>query len=203
MLDTASAANAEIVPSDDAAANAAKAASGPQHSAARPETAEALADQDYEPLERIARSYDESSFRQAAFAMEQMNAMKLSAKPPSVQASLLSKRGTDYVHQGLLLEAQRQFQLALAADPRSAAAEAGLAEVHEYSGNAAAAQSEAAKSIEDQPNVAGYLVLARIALSKHLVIQAQQNVNDALAIDPKNTAAKGIQQAIQAQQVAH
>ena len=32
---------------------------------------------DYEPLERIARTYDVSSLRQGAFALEQMNAMKL------------------------------------------------------------------------------------------------------------------------------
>ncbi|MHB1745685.1 MAG: tetratricopeptide repeat protein [Acidobacteriaceae bacterium] len=172
-------------------------------SASGPSSAPAVSDAtsaDYEPLERIARTYDESSLRQGAFALEQMNAMKLRSMPPAKRAQRLCQQGTTYVNDGLLLEAERQFQLALAADPSSAAAYAGLAEVHEYAGSMKIAQQEANKSLQAKPNAAAYLVLARIALSQHDLTGARSNIDNALHLEPNNTAAKGILQAIQAQQ---
>ncbi len=163
-------------------------------------TPDAASVPDYEPLERIARAYDESSFRQAAFEMEQMNAMKLRSLPVDVRTKLLCQQGTEYINDGLLLEAERQFQLAIEADPASAAAHAGLAEVHEYAGNKKIAQQEANTSLQEKPNVTAYLVLARIALADRSYEQAQSNVDQALKIDPNNSAAKGISQAIQSQQ---
>ena len=155
---------------------------------------------DYEPLERIARTYDESSLRQGAFALEQVSAMKLRSLPPAQRAQRLCQQGKSYVSDGLLLEAERQFQLALAADPNSSAAYAGLSEVHEYAGSIKIAQQEANKSLQLQPNAAAYLVLARIALSQHALPDARNNIDSALRLEPNNTAAKGILQAIQAQQ---
>lgn len=155
---------------------------------------------DYEPLERIARAYDESSLRQAAFAMEQMNAMKLRSLPPAERARKLCAQGSIYVNDGLLLEAERQFQLAVNADPQSAVGYAGLAQVHEYAGDAAMAKREAERSLQVQPNVGAYLVLARIALQQRSFESAFENVNGALHLEPTNTAAKGILQAIEAQQ---
>ena len=155
---------------------------------------------DYEPLERIARTYDESSLRQGAFALEQMNAMKLRSMPPAERAQRLCQQGGTYVNDGLLLEAERQYQLALTADPGSAAAYAGLAEVHEYAGSMKIAQQEANKSLQAKPNTAAYLVLARIALSQHALTDARSNIDNALRLEPNNTAAKGILQAIQMQQ---
>jgi Tfp pilus assembly protein PilF len=178
-----------------------KDASAPSSSADGAATSGAANSQDYEPLERIARAYDESSFRQAAFEMEQMSAMKLRSMPAAARAQLLCQQGTQYVNDGLLLEAERQFQLAVASDPGSAAGHAGLAQVHEYAGSTKVAQDEANKSIQEKPNVTAYLVLARIALAEHSYPTAQKNVEQALAIDPKNSAAKGILQAIKAQQV--
>jgi tetratricopeptide (TPR) repeat protein len=155
---------------------------------------------DYEPLERVARAYDESSLRQGAFALEQMNAMKLRSMPPAQRAQRLCQQGRTYVNDGLLLEAERQFQLALAADPSSAAAYAGLAEVHEYAGSMKIAQQEANKSLQAKPNASAYLVLARIDLSQHALTDARNNIDNALRLEPNNTAAKGILQAIQTQQ---
>ncbi len=166
-----------------------------------PQTSDVAAGHDYEPLERIDRTYDESSFRQAAFEMEQMNAMKLHSMPPDARSQLLCQQGTEYVNDGLLLEAERQFQLAVEADPKSAAAHAGLAEVHEYAGSTKVAQQEATRSLDEKPNVTAYLVLARIFLAQHDYSAALKNVEQALAMDPKNSAAKGILQAIHMQQV--
>jgi len=112
----------------------------------------------------------------------------------------LSQQGNAYVSDGLLLEAERQFQLALAADPNSSSAYAGLAEVHEYAGSVQIAQQEANKSLQMRPNAAAYLVLARIALGQHELPDARGNIDSALRLEPNNTAAKGILQAIQTQQ---
>lgn len=191
---------------DDADSSPAEAASaaapaGDTPAAANDDASSAAATgADYEPLERIARSYDESSFRQAAFELEQMNALKLRSLPVSARTKLLCQQGNEYVNDGLLLEAERQFQLALMGDPTSAAAHAGLAQVHEYAGSTKIAQQDAKTSIEEKPNAAAYLVLARIALADRSYSEAQANVDHALQIDPKNSAAKGIAQAIQAHQ---
>ena len=167
---------------------------------AAPSTGSDATSPDYEPLERIARTYDESSLRQGAFALEQVNAIKLRSLPPAERAQRLCQQGRAYVNDGLLLEAERQFQLALAADPDSSTAYAGLAEVHEYAGSTTIAQQEATKSLQMHPNAAAYLVLARIQLSQHALSDARNNIDNALRLEPNNTAAKGILQAIQAQQ---
>lgn len=189
-------ADSNEVAKDNQDTNSTNSASGSTSAPAVSDAASA----DYEPLERIARAYDESSLRQGAFALEQMNAMKLRSMPPAERAKRLCQQGRTYVNDGLLLEAERQFQLALAADPSSSAAYAGLAEVHEYAGSMKIAQQEATKSLQAQPNAAAYLVLARIALSQHALPDARNNIDNALRLEPNNTAAKGILQAIQAQQ---
>ncbi len=175
-------------------AKAPAASSAPATDVSGPESA------DYEPLERIARAYDESSLRQAAFAMEQMNAMKLRALPPAERARKFCEQGSAYVNDGLLLEAERQFQLGVNVDPQSAAGYAGLAQVHEYAGDAVTARREAERSLQVQPNVGAYLVLARIALQQRSFASARENANEALHLEPNDTAAKGILQAIEAQQ---
>jgi tetratricopeptide (TPR) repeat protein len=172
----------------------AAASSAPETDVSGPESV------DYEPLERIARAYDESSLRQAAFAMEQMNAIKLRSLPPAERARKFCEQGTAYVNDGLLLEAERQFQLAVTADQQSATGYAGLAQVHEYAGDESTAKREAEKSLQLQPNVGAHLVLARIALQQRSFASARENVNKALSLEPSNTAAKGILQAIEAQQ---
>ncbi|HWF66283.1 MAG TPA: tetratricopeptide repeat protein [Acidobacteriaceae bacterium] len=189
--------------SSPAAATSAEPQSDGKNSATAPKAAadSKVADsQEYEPLERIVRTYDESSFRQAAFEMEQMDALKFRSMPPAERARQLSQQGTEYINDGLLLEAERQFQLAVAADPSSAAAYAGLAEVHEHVGSTKVAEQEANQSIQRKPNVPAYLVLARLALAQRAYPEAEKNVEQALRIDPQNGAAKGILQAIQAQQ---
>lgn len=157
------------------------------------------ADPEDDPQERVATSYDESSFRQAAFELEQINALKIASLPPQERSAHLCRQGHAYVENGLLLEAERQFQLALRADPHSAAAHAGLAEVHEDAGSAKLAKEEANKSLQEQPNVPAYLVLARLALEQHAADEAAENAHKVLELDPNNTAAKGLLHAISVQ----
>ena len=56
----------------------------------------------FEPLVRIRRTYSEASFRQAAFQLDQMRAMRLSTLPAAEQAAEYTQQGRDYLAQGLV-----------------------------------------------------------------------------------------------------
>jgi tetratricopeptide (TPR) repeat protein len=156
------------------------------------------ASSDFSPLERIRRTYSEASFRQAAFQLDQMRAARMAMLPPSEQAAQYTQLGHDYLAQGLIPEAEQEFQAAIAADASSAAAHAGLAQVRERSGNATDARAQAQASLNLRPNTAAYLVLARLDLQANDTAASASNVSKALQLEPKDTAAQGMRQALQA-----
>jgi len=149
------------------------------------------------PLERIKRTYNEAGFRQAAFEMEQVQTMRLSALPPAERAAALTKEGTQFFNRGLILEAEREFQAALAAEPSSAAAHAGLAQVRERSSDLDAARQEAQQSLQLKQNVTAHLVLARMDLQANQLSAAAGEVSQALHIEPANANAHGMKQALE------
>ena len=152
----------------------------------------------FEPLERIRRTYSEASFRQAAFQLDQMRAMRMASLPPAERAAQYTQLGQDYLAQGLITEAEQEFQAALAADPTSAASHTGLAQVRERSGNTTEARNEAQTSLKLHPNAAAYLVLARLELQANQTAASAAAVGSALKLEPANTAAQGMKQALQA-----
>ena len=153
----------------------------------------------FEPLERIRRTYSEASFRQAAFQIDQMRAMRMASLPKSEQAAQYSQLGRGYLAQGLIPEAEQEFQTALTADPSSAEAHAGLAQIREHTGNLTDARTEADASLKLHPNVEAYLVLARLELQARQMDASAADVSNALKIDPQNSAALGMKQALKAQ----
>jgi tetratricopeptide (TPR) repeat protein len=166
---------------------------------AKPAAAKSAAtsdDSDFDPLERIRRTYSEASFRQAAFQLDQMRAMRLANLPPSQQAAEYIQSGKDYLTQGLIPEAEQEFQAAITADPSSAAAHTGLAQVREHTGNIADARTEAETSLKLNPNVDAYLVLAKIELQAKQLSASASDVSSALKLDPKNPAALAMKQAL-------
>ena len=154
------------------------------------------------PLERIKRSFNDASFRQAASEIEQVQAMRLASLPPSQRASALAKEGQRYLDQGLLLEAEREFQLALAADSGNAAAHTGLAEVRARNGDTSQARQEAQAAIKLQPSAAAYIVLAKLDMTANQNSTAAAEIDHALALEPANTAARGMKQALAAKALA-
>ncbi len=149
------------------------------------------------PLERIKRNYNETAFRQAAYEIDQMQAMKMATVPAPARAAALNAAGVRYLNSGLLLEAERQFQSAIQSDPVDAAAHAGLAEVRERSGDTTNARLEAQQSLQLKPNPDAHLVLARLDLQGNQLSSAAGEVSQALQLDPKNSAALGLRQALQ------
>ena len=158
----------------------------------------AVAANGFDPVPRIRRTWSEASFRQAAFQMDQMRALRMATLPPAEQATQYVALGRDYLAHGLAPEAEQEFQSALAADPKSAPAHAGLAQVRETSGNPADARAEASTSLQLQPNAAAFLVLSRLDLQAANLPAAAQDVAAALKIESTNTAALGMKQALAA-----
>jgi tetratricopeptide (TPR) repeat protein/TolB-like protein len=148
------------------------------------------------PLERIKRSYNDASFRQAASEMEEMEAQHLASLPPAKQAAALTANGKTYLGRGLMLEAEREFQLALAANMNDADAHAGLAEVRRRNGDDAQARAEAQASLKIRPNAAAWLTLARLDRTEHQLPAAREDVTHALEVDPGNSDARGLQQSL-------
>jgi len=151
----------------------------------------------FDPLERIRRTFSEASFRQQAFLLDQVRAARMATLPPTEQATQYTQLGYEYLSQGLVPEAEREFQAALAADPNSAAAHAGLADVRAHSGSDADARAEAQTSLKLDPNAPAYMVLARLDLSGKNLAAAASDVVNALKLDPKNGAALGMKQHLQ------
>jgi len=152
----------------------------------------------FDPTTRIRRTWSEASFRQAAFQLDQMRALQMATLPPSQQAVQYAQLGVEYMAQGLLPAAEQEFHNALAADPRNAAAHAGLAQVRERSGSADDARAEAQSSLELAPNAAAYLVLARLDLQANQLSESAYNVGNALRLEPDNSAALAIKAALAA-----
>jgi tetratricopeptide (TPR) repeat protein/nucleotide-binding universal stress UspA family protein len=145
-----------------------------------------------DPLERIVRSFDAAAFKQAAAVMDQMDAGRLAALPSRDRARALCAQAKVYLDRGLLLEAERLYQAAVAADGKSAEAHAGLAEVRERSGDADAARKEAQASLELGPSANAYLVLAQLDMAAGNLGTANTDAGNALKLDPANRAAQDI-----------
>jgi tetratricopeptide (TPR) repeat protein len=149
------------------------------------------------PLERIKRTFNEASFRQAAFEMEEMEDAHLATLSPQKRAAALTTAGMRFFNQGLILEAEREFHAALAADAGNPEAHAGLALVRERGGDPKEARLEAAESLNARPNVTAYLVLARLDLQADQKLAATADVSNALKLEPQNAAARGLKQQIE------
>jgi tetratricopeptide (TPR) repeat protein len=151
----------------------------------------------FSPVERIRRNYSEASFRQAAFQLDQIRAARLAMLTPAKRAAEYTQIGRDYLAQGLLPEAETQFQSALVADPNSADAHAGLAQLYETSGDPTKARDEAQTSIILGPNVTAYLLLARIELADKQLAASAHDVSAALHLEPLNAQALALRLVLQ------
>lgn len=154
------------------------------------------------PLERIKRNYDESSFRQISLELENAEEARLAQTPPAQHAAFHVERGEEFLTQGLLSQAEKQFREAVLLDPSNARAHAGLAEVLESNQDTQGARNEAHESLRLKPSSEAYLVLARVDLAQNNAGDAEKNVEQALAIDPGNAAAIEFKRNLAAKSVA-
>ncbi len=148
-------------------------------------------------LERIVRTFDASAFKQAAAMLDQMTAGRLAALAPHDRAQALCAQARGYLDRGLLLEAERLYRAAAAADNKNAEAHAGLAQVRERSGDSDAARKEAQASLDLAPSATAYVVLARLDLAAGQLDTANAEAGNALKLDPANRAAAEIVRQVQ------
>jgi len=149
-----------------------------------------------DPLERIERRFDAMAFRQAAAMMDQMDATRLAALAPADRARQLATQGRGYLDRGLLLEAERLYLDAVAADGSVAEGHAGLAEVREKAGDAAEARKEARAALNLAGSAQAYVVLGRLDLADNRLSEAKNEAGEALRLEPANRAAAELQRAI-------
>lgn len=149
-----------------------------------------------EPLERIIRTFDAGAFKQAAQMMDQMEAARLAELSPHERAVKLAARAKEYFNRGLLLEAERLYQSAVADDPKFADAHAGLAAVRERTGDAGTARKEASQALQIAPSLDAYLVLARLDISANHTDDASREIEDALKLDPNSRTAQELSRQI-------
>ena len=151
-----------------------------------------------DPLERIVRNFDAAAFRQAAQMLDQVDAAHLSALSPIEQARKLSRQARGFLDRGLLLEAERLYQSAVAADSNCADAHAGLAMVRERTGDASDARKEAHRALELKPSADAYLVLGRLDLASNHLSEATNDAAAALNLEPASQAAEDLVREVQA-----
>jgi tetratricopeptide (TPR) repeat protein len=166
-----------------------------------PATAQAAAGADPaatpDPLERIVRTFDAVAFRQASQMLDQMNETRLAALTPRERALKLSSQARSYLDRGLLLEAERLYQSAIAADGQVAEAHVGLAMVRERAGNAEDARKEAHAALEVAPSPDAYLVLCRLDLADNRLSEARDDAGNALKLDASSQAAQELMRQVQ------
>jgi tetratricopeptide (TPR) repeat protein len=153
-----------------------------------------------DPLERIVRSFDAQAFRQAALMLDQIDAAGLAALPPPDRAKKLAGQAKGFLDRGLLLEAERLYQAAVAADGKVAEAHIGLAQVRERTGDADAARSEARAALQLAPSADAYLVLGRLDIASGNMNEAKMEVGEALKLAPASPAAQDLRHQIEARE---
>ncbi|HEU5350317.1 MAG TPA: tetratricopeptide repeat protein [Terracidiphilus sp.] len=155
-----------------------------------------------DPLERIVRSFDALAFKQAAVMMDQMETARLAALNPEERAAKLDAQAKTYLNRGLLLEAERMYQSAVAADPQLAPARAGLADVRERAGDKAAARKDAEAALALAPTAEAHEVLGRLDLGEGRLDEADAEAKEALRLDPGSQAAQDLSRQIAAKRAA-
>jgi len=164
------------------------------------QNAGATADRTTDPLERVARNFDAVAFRQAATMLDQVGESRLAALTPRKRAETLASQAQDYLNRGLLLEAERLYQTAVAIDNSVAEAHTGLAEVRERTGDAEAARKEARESLKLTPSVDAYMVLGRLDLAGGKLEEADKEAGEALKLAPMDRAAGELRRQVEARE---
>lgn len=153
------------------------------------------------PLERIKRNYDETSYRQLALEIQNVNEQRYAALPRPEHAAIHVLRGGEMLSLGLLDQAEGDYREAILLDVSNAAAHAGLANVLEQRNELSESRFEATASNRLKFSSEAFLVLARIDIKQNKLEAARDNVERALKMDGSNAAALELKKFI-AEQVA-
>lgn len=183
-------------PSDDEAQNLAE-----TWQDATPEAGKAANSAQPEPLERIVRTFNAASFRQAAQMMDQTQSARRSELSPHDRALALTAEARSYLDRGLLLESERHYRSAIEIDATLSAAHTGLGEIRLRTGDMETARTEARTSLKFESTAGAWLLLAKVDLAQNHLDDATNESNEALKLEPANHFAIEIRSTIAQKQV--
>jgi len=146
------------------------------------------------PLERIKRNYDEASFRQLAFAIENAEEAQMANSDPKKHAAMHVDQGRQRLSQGFYEEARDHFRRALALDPQNSDARLGLANAQIALNDLAGARSELERTLHDKPTPDAYIALAQLHVKENKLDAANEDLTQALRLEPANTSALQLRQ---------
>ena len=150
------------------------------------------------PLERIRLNYDESSFRQMAMKIEAAAELRLAKTDARTHAQYHVDRGHEFLKQGFISEADREFHEALSLNSANAAAHSGMARVLEANNDVPGARLEAQAALSLRQFVEPLLVLVRLSLRDNEVEAASADLDRALRLEPQNEQAQSLRQTVAA-----
>jgi Tfp pilus assembly protein PilF/TolB-like protein len=148
------------------------------------------------PLQRIKRTYDETSYRQLAIEIERTAELRLSKADPKQHAAFHVDRGRQMLSQGFAGDAEKAFEEAVTLDPTSVSAHMGLAEAFTVLGDDRKAAEEAGAALKLQPSAGAFLLLARQNLKDNKLSAASEQVERALQLEPSNQDAQALKRTI-------
>lgn len=146
------------------------------------------------PMERIKRNYDEASFRQLAFAIENAEEAQMAHSDPRKHASMHVDQGKQQLQQGFYEEARNHFREALALDPQNAEAHVGLASAQIALNDLAGARSELDAALRSKQNPDAYVALGQLEMKENKLDAANEAIAQALRLEPGNSAALQLKQ---------
>jgi len=150
------------------------------------------------PAERLRTNYDENSFRLLILKIDAAAEQRLAKTDPHSHSRFHSDRGRQFLRQGFLAEAEREFREAISLNPANADAHAGLANVLEDTNNPAGARSEAEEALRQRQFAEPLVVLARLDLRDNRTEAAAGEIDRALTLDPNNASAQELKRAVAA-----
>lgn len=146
------------------------------------------------PLERIKRNYDEASFRQLAFAIENAQESQMAHSDPKKHAAMHVDQGKQQLRQGFYEQARDHFRKALALDPGNVDAHVGLAAAQIALNDFSGARNELDAMLRNQPTSEAYVTLGQLDLKENKLDAANEAVAQALRLEPGNSAALELKQ---------
>jgi len=146
------------------------------------------------PIERIKGNYDEASFRQLAFAIENAQESQMANSDPKKHAAMHVDQGKQQFREGFYEQARDHFRKALALDPSNVDAHVGLAGAQIALNDLSGARSELDSTLRAQPTPEGYVTLGQLDLKENKLDAANEAVAQALRLEPGNSAALELKQ---------
>jgi Tfp pilus assembly protein PilF len=140
----------------------------------------------------MVRTFDANAFRQASQMLDEMDAATMTGLSPRERAVKLTGLGDGYLNRGLLLEAERLYHQAVAADPQFPDAHVGLGRVRQRSGDLDGARQEAQTALAAAPSAGAWVLAAELDLAANRLDEAKSDAQNALKIEPANTGAQAV-----------